>query len=45
MTQTQHTDSLSLTPEAAEKAAEFLAAENLSAEEAGLRVAVLPVDE
>jgi iron-sulfur cluster assembly protein len=33
---------VSLTPEAAEKAREFMAQENLAAESAGLRVSVLP---
>lgn len=42
MAQTQQTGSLSLTAEAAEKAREFLAGENLTPEAAGLRVAVLP---
>ncbi len=42
MAQTQQTASVSLTSEAAEKALEFLGQENLTPEEAGLRVAVLP---
>jgi iron-sulfur cluster assembly protein len=42
MAQTQQSATLNLTAEAADKAREFLAAENLSPEVAGLRVAVLP---
>jgi iron-sulfur cluster assembly protein len=42
MDQTQQTASVNLTAEAAEKAREFLAQENLTPEAAGLRVAVLP---
>lgn len=42
MAETQQTASLALTVEAAEKAGEFLAQENLTPEVAGLRVAVLP---
>jgi iron-sulfur cluster assembly protein len=42
MAQTQQTASVTLTAEAAEKAREFLAQENLTPEAAGLRVAVLP---
>jgi iron-sulfur cluster assembly protein len=42
MAQTQQTASVDLTAEAAEKAREFLAQENLNPEAAGLRVAVLP---
>jgi iron-sulfur cluster assembly protein len=43
MAQTQETtQAVHLTPEAAEKARQFLAEENLTAEKAGLRVSVLP---
>ncbi len=43
MTQThEELAAVSLSPEAAEKAREFIADENLSAEQAGLRVSVLP---
>jgi iron-sulfur cluster assembly accessory protein len=42
MTHTQQTASVSLSSEAAEKAREFLAQENLTPDAAGLRVAVLP---
>jgi iron-sulfur cluster assembly accessory protein len=42
MAETQQTASLTLTVEAADKAGEFLAQENLTPEVAGLRVAVLP---
>jgi iron-sulfur cluster assembly protein len=42
MAQTQEGVIVSLTPEAAEKAMQFVAEENLSLEVAGLRVAVLP---
>ena len=42
MAQTQQTAPVSLTPDAADKAREFLAGEDLTPEVAGLRVAVLP---